>query len=487
MSLRKTSVQSIDLDDFERRLREIAVSSLPRKNEDSLAKLARIVGRDKSQLSIAGGRAEPVEPVPSRARALRGSPGEVRPRISSVDQAEADIAASIKELLLAARAQGRGEEERQPAFDLDAAVSEPVPEDGLARPCENDVPPEQASAREEAVQEPAREQPAREQRSHAEPPLRAPSRVGHGYVDEGRTLRFGAGREVQAISGAAAAPRVGTARRGISAPMLAFAASLALVAAVTGAMVLMRAVPAGWTGGDVPVVKADEPPAKAQAAEVASSGKAAPGPGAADALGKPVEAQASEPAGSNNTASAQVPAATAPAPKPSEPAPAAAAAALSPAPSAVAAAQPPALSDVVAASGAGAAASPAPPQLPTIGDATALQPAVAEPVATIAPIPPIRPTEPARARLSDATNAAGASSYSIKLASRLTERDARAALSQLQKQFPGLLGGASVTKDDLGKEGVFYRVRTGPLSRDAADKLCSQLKTAVRGCAPKRG
>jgi SPOR domain len=55
-------------------------------------------------------------------------------------------------------------------------------------------------------------------------------------------------------------------------------------------------------------------------------------------------------------------------------------------------------------------------------------------------------------------------------------------LSQLQKQFPGALGGGSIGRDNLGSFGVFYRVRVGPLSREAADKVCSQLRAVGKKC-----
>ena len=56
MTLSKTSVQPLDLDDLERQLREVAASSLPRKSDDPLAELARIVGRDGSSLRGDSGR-----------------------------------------------------------------------------------------------------------------------------------------------------------------------------------------------------------------------------------------------------------------------------------------------------------------------------------------------------------------------------------------------------------------------------------------------
>jgi cell division septation protein DedD len=82
---------------------------------------------------------------------------------------------------------------------------------------------------------------------------------------------------------------------------------------------------------------------------------------------------------------------------------------------------------------------------------------------------------------------AATGSYSVKLGSSTTEKDAQMTLTRLQKEFPGVLAHAYVRREDMGAEGVFYRVRVGPLSRDAADKLCSQLKAAGRSCASSVG
>jgi cell division septation protein DedD len=87
----------------------------------------------------------------------------------------------------------------------------------------------------------------------------------------------------------------------------------------------------------------------------------------------------------------------------------------------------------------------------------------------------------------NAANAGAASSFSVKLASSTTERDARLTLSQLRKQFPGLLEAGSVHQEDLGSAGVFYRVRVGGLTHDAADKICAQLKAAGKACTPTGG
>jgi hypothetical protein len=78
-------------------------------------------------------------------------------------------------------------------------------------------------------------------------------------------------------------------------------------------------------------------------------------------------------------------------------------------------------------------------------------------------------------------------SFSLRLASSLSESDARATLSQLQREFPGALQNGSVSRDNLGSYGVFYRVKVGPLSREAAERVCSRLRTAGKKCVLTRG
>jgi len=56
-------------------------------------------------------------------------------------------------------------------------------------------------------------------------------------------------------------------------------------------------------------------------------------------------------------------------------------------------------------------------------------------------------------------------------------------LARLQTQFPGALGGAGVYREDMGGQRVFYRVKIGPLSRQTADKVCSQLRAGGATCS----
>src|SRR6516225_2496500 len=99
MSVSKTSVQSVDLDDLERQLREVAVSSLPKRKDDPLSELARIVGRDKSLRSIVGGRAQ-VDPVHQPVVANDEGPSasrfvEARPATVADDEADYDLGEEV--------------------------------------------------------------------------------------------------------------------------------------------------------------------------------------------------------------------------------------------------------------------------------------------------------------------------------------------------------------------------------------------------------
>jgi len=88
-----------------------------------------------------------------------------------------------------------------------------------------------------------------------------------------------------------------------------------------------------------------------------------------------------------------------------------------------------------------------------------------------------------RAKPSQASaNIADASSYLVQLASSPSKSEALATLSRLRKQFPDVLRGGSVHRADQGSTGMSYRVQVGPLSRDAAVKVCAQLKSSGASC-----
>jgi hypothetical protein len=593
MSLSKTSVQPVDLDDLERQLREVAVSSAPKKNEDPLSELARIVGREKPLRSIVGGRAEAAQAVPQPAVANDTAP--TQPRFVQAEAAgPAEPWADETEDAV---------EDDEPQFAQD--------EDELAT--------EDASV---AYSEEWEDQPAEEDAV---------------YAEENTISRYDAVEPVPGIEGEAAVEK----RRGLVSPrMLAFTIPVALALVGVGAAVAMRGSPVLGQRGDAPVIKADESPVKVQPAKVADRdqtpsqtaldaadplskpsqvvlarpeqpvdvvaavkgaqprGGAAPvqpppssgivivaGPGASAGSGSAAPASPAAPAMA--PAALPMPTAAANVPLPDPPQPSAQGSVFGtprrvstvsvkpdgtivsgakpridsmPQPKRLASADPTAApapdSSVVAtppsapAAPAPAAAAPSPaapaaaapsaapatpaarkpadnvrarptPAVSANGDADAkpARPAAKPPKPKLADLTPasatthnadagadrsaplsITPqgrhgrqvasaaeTTPRAAATEAPTNAArGESGFSVQLASSPSESDARATLSRLQRQFPSL-GGGSVRRADLGAKGIYYRVRVGPLTRDAADKICTQLKAGGAECILTRG
>jgi primosomal protein N' len=82
-----------------------------------------------------------------------------------------------------------------------------------------------------------------------------------------------------------------------------------------------------------------------------------------------------------------------------------------------------------------------------------------------------------------ATPSVSAGGY-VQLSSQRSEEAALSAFRALQKKFPAILGSLApdVQKADLGTKGVYYRVRVGQPSRDAAAALCEQLRGAGGDC-----
>jgi hypothetical protein len=74
--------------------------------------------------------------------------------------------------------------------------------------------------------------------------------------------------------------------------------------------------------------------------------------------------------------------------------------------------------------------------------------------------------------------------YIVQVASHKTPDEAQAAWQQLKTQHASIFGtrNADIRKVDLGDRGTFYRAMVGPMSRDQANALCQNLKTAGAGC-----
>lgn len=80
--------------------------------------------------------------------------------------------------------------------------------------------------------------------------------------------------------------------------------------------------------------------------------------------------------------------------------------------------------------------------------------------------------------------AAPTGDWAVQVSSQRTADQARAAYQQLQRRFPGVLGGRepAIQSADLGDRGTFYRVRLPTQTRDAANQLCAELKAAGGDC-----
>jgi cell division septation protein DedD len=100
-----------------------------------------------------------------------------------------------------------------------------------------------------------------------------------------------------------------------------------------------------------------------------------------------------------------------------------------------------------------------------------------------AKVPPPAPAPPARTIAASKVLMTG--SYRVQLGAVRSQDGAQTEWARLRKRYPDLLGKLElvVTRADLGKKGVFYRLRAGPLSdQAAARKLCDDLAQKKVGC-----
>lgn len=110
-----------------------------------------------------------------------------------------------------------------------------------------------------------------------------------------------------------------------------------------------------------------------------------------------------------------------------------------------------------------------------------------EKVAAVQPAPKPVPKEAEKTSARAAAKiepAAGseAGSFYAQIASVTSESAAAAEWKKLQSSFSSLSGADHrVQRADLGAKGVYYRIQAGPLSRDKADSLCSEIKKARPG------
>jgi hypothetical protein len=572
MTSSKNSVQPLDLDDLERQLREVAVSSLPRKNDDPLAELARIVGRDNPQRAV---EAQPSFPH----------------RAAAADEAD----------------------EAHHALNLESSIKDALRADSAYRPDDDDAEDLVFDEDEHEIRDEAEDEASQawEDENYED---------DAAYASE--AARFDDVEQVpipdEAVSDA-------PTRRGFVSPRaLALAVPLILIGVGVGAAVVMRTGPMSRISGEAPVIKADDSPVKVLPAKAAGDQEtpSETALGAADPSGKPSQvtlsgaeqpvdvvaaaraAQPRDPAvnqppagsgvvilsgpGAGSTAPAEASASPQPAPSaaPStQPLPTSAANVALPEPPQQAAQTsgfgtlhrvatvavkpdgtivPNSKPKVEAKLDAKAETKPeakadAPPVAPkppmTMASAettplasppsvtTSATPAIKKPADTTHAkpsavvtaddqqgTPSLKPSKPAvkpakakaaetasaapeggagaplsitptgnkgrttvakvepvnaEAAAASASNAAaggGTGGSFAQVASSQSESDARATLTRLQKQFPNELGGGAIHRADLGSKGIYYRVQVGPVSREAADKICNQLKANGAQC-----
>lgn len=86
--------------------------------------------------------------------------------------------------------------------------------------------------------------------------------------------------------------------------------------------------------------------------------------------------------------------------------------------------------------------------------------------------------------LPTATSAASSGTFAVQLAAPPTEAEAKATAAKLQSQFASELNGhrAVIRKADLGGGRTVYRVRVANLGRDEAVSLCESLKSSGGQC-----
>jgi sporulation related protein len=102
---------------------------------------------------------------------------------------------------------------------------------------------------------------------------------------------------------------------------------------------------------------------------------------------------------------------------------------------------------------------------------------------TAAPAPPPHTTAVASTGPAVERNGGG-SGYYVQVSAQKSEDEAKSSFRGIQARHASLLGGQHpvIRRKDLGSKGVFYGAQVGPFSREAAVKLCEDLKAAGQSC-----
>lgn len=105
-----------------------------------------------------------------------------------------------------------------------------------------------------------------------------------------------------------------------------------------------------------------------------------------------------------------------------------------------------------------------------------------------APAPPPHTTAVASTGPAGERSGGGGSGYYVQLSAQKSEEEAKSSFRGIQARHASLLGGHQpvIRRKDLGSKGVFYGAQVGPFSREAAAKLCEDLKAAGQSCMIQR-
>jgi hypothetical protein len=127
-----------------------------------------------------------------------------------------------------------------------------------------------------------------------------------------------------------------------------------------------------------------------------------------------------------------------------------------------------------------------------LGEPEASEPAASppQPAARPASVPMQAPAARAEAApLPRDTEPRGADApWSVQLASERSESQALEVFERIRNEHQAILGGLrpQVTMAELGAKGVYYRVRIGFRSQEAASRLCASLQAASGSCWVQR-
>lgn len=120
---------------------------------------------------------------------------------------------------------------------------------------------------------------------------------------------------------------------------------------------------------------------------------------------------------------------------------------------------------------------------PAAPSAPPAAPAKPKQVAAVAPNAPMAITPGAAAPAPKAAEPAGTGDFAVQFAAAGSEQEAKSVIARINQQFGAQLGGRSpvARKAQVGEKTV-YRVRVGGMSRDEAADLCGKLKASGGNC-----